>query len=55
MPYNKYLANPKISPKARRYISREISKKTRAGYPRKQAIAIAHSKARAKGYKVPMP
>lgn len=43
----------KISPKARMFISREIRRQRREGKRQKQAIAIAHTKARKKGFKVP--
>ena len=39
---------PKLSPDKRQFVSDAISKEIRAGKPRKQAIAIGFSKARAK-------
>ena len=43
----------KLSKKAREYISRKIKILMDEGYPQKQAVAIAYSYARRKGYKVP--
>ena len=40
------------SRKAQRYISRKIKILRHEKYPERQAIAIAYSMARAKGYKV---
>jgi hypothetical protein len=43
----------KLSPEAEKFISRKIRKNIKEGRPQKQAVAIAYSQARAKGYKVP--
>jgi hypothetical protein len=43
----------KMSPEARVFISRHIRKHREEGMPRKQAVAVAYSEAREKGYKVP--
>lgn len=42
-----------VTKKAKVFVSRQISKERRAGKPRAQAVAIAFSKARARGFKVP--
>lgn len=42
-----------VSKKADAYIKRKIKKNIEEGRPPKQAVAIAFSQARAKGYKVP--
>lgn len=42
----------KISPKARNLISKKISKNIHEGKPQKQAVAIAFSQAREKGFEV---
>lgn len=44
--------NRKTSLKAQTFIGERIRQLMREGYPRKQAIAIAHSEARKKGYKI---
>lgn len=46
-------ANPGLTKKAREYISRKIPVLIREGYPQDQAVAIAYSMARKRGYKVP--
>ena len=51
LPKKYQVRNP--SRKARRFISRTAKREIRAGYPQKQAVAIAYSEARRKGYKVP--
>ena len=38
---------------AQKYISKTVREEIASGYPRKQAVAIAYSRARAEGYKVP--
>ena len=41
-----------VSKKAQKYISKKIKINLKEGYPQEQAIAIAYSQARAKGYKI---
>lgn len=43
----------KYSPAARAYIARIIRREIKAGVPFNQAVAMAHSEARRRGYKVP--
>lgn len=43
----------KISPKARGFIQKKIRIHIREGYLPRQAVAMAYSKARAKGFKIP--
>ena len=43
----------KLSKKAQKFISKKIRKNIEEGKSREQAVAIAYSQARAKGYKVP--
>lgn len=38
---------------AQKYISERVKVEREAGYPEKQAVAIAYSEARRAGYKVP--
>lgn len=45
----------KLSPKAKKFISKKISKNIEEGRPPKQAQAIAFSQARQRGFKVPKP
>ena len=42
-----------VSKKAQEFISKHIRKEIRAGVMKKQAIAIAFSKARKAGFKIP--
>lgn len=42
-----------MTPKAREFISKKIRIHAREGFPIKQAIAMAYSKARAKGFRMP--
>lgn len=42
----------KTKSKARDFISKEIRKYRKEGYPQKQAIAIAYSRARKKGFRI---
>lgn len=44
-----------VSKKAQEFISRKIKTNIREGMHRQQAIAVAHSQAREKGFKVPKP
>jgi uncharacterized membrane-anchored protein len=46
------MAKRKLSKKAQSYISAKIKKLIEEGYPQKQAIAIAYSYARKRGFKV---
>jgi hypothetical protein len=46
------MAKRKLSKKAQLYISAKIKKLIEEGYPQKQAIAIAYSYARKRGFKV---
>lgn len=51
--HNKYnIVSEKLTDKASNYISKKIVKLRDEGYPQKQAIAIAYSYAKKKGYKV---
>jgi len=43
----------KITPKARRFIKRKVRVLRHEGVPEKQAVAIAYSKARKRGFKIP--
>ena len=42
----------RMSKRASAFIAREARKQYRHGKPQKQAVAIAYSKARRKGYKI---
>jgi hypothetical protein len=43
----------RMSKKASAFIAREVKRQIKHGKPRKRAIAIAYSKARKAGYKIP--
>jgi hypothetical protein len=43
----------KLSSKAQAYISKAVADEVASGYPLKQAVAIAYSRARKAGYKIP--
>lgn len=46
---------PRLSRKARQFISRKIPTLRREGYPKRQAVAIAYEMARKQGFQVPDP
>jgi len=46
---------PRLSRKARAFISRKIPTLRREGYPKRQAVAIAYEMARKQGFQVPDP
>ncbi|HXV63092.1 MAG TPA: hypothetical protein VEK15_20495 [Vicinamibacteria bacterium] len=46
---------PRLSRKARQFISRKIPTLRREGYPKRQAVAIAYEMARKQGFHVPDP
>jgi hypothetical protein len=47
------MRTPKLSKEASKYIAKHIRIERHAGYPESQAVAIAYSKARKHGYKIP--
>jgi hypothetical protein len=47
-----FTPKPRPTKKARKYIQKQIKRQIEEGKPQNQAIAIAFSKARRKGYKV---
>jgi hypothetical protein len=47
------LKSPYSNPKAEHYLQRKIKANLKEGYPKDQAIAIAFSQTRAKGYNLP--